>query len=120
MPPSRRPANSRRSRHDRDRIMTDVAVLIVAPELLLAAGALVLLLLGAFGGERMTPVINALAVILIAACAIGLVFWPQEGATFNNAFVVDPFARLLKILVLIGSGVALVMSIGFNRAEKFE
>lgn len=100
--------------------MTDVAVVLVAPELLLAAGALILLMLGAFGGERITPVINALAVILIAVCALGLIVWPQEGAAFNNAFIVDPFARLLKILVLIGAGVALVMSIGFNRAEKFE
>ncbi|MEP0941590.1 MAG: NADH-quinone oxidoreductase subunit NuoN, partial [Rhizobiaceae bacterium] len=32
----------------------------------------------------------------------------------------DPFARLMKILVLIGSGVAIAMSVGFARLENFD
>ena len=32
-----------------------------------------------------------------------LIFVSDVGTTFNGAFVVDPFARLMKILVLIGS-----------------
>jgi NADH-quinone oxidoreductase subunit N len=101
-------------------MLTEFALLPVLPEIALAVGALVLLMLGAFGGDRMTPVINALSIILIAACAIAIIFWPAEGTTFNGAFVVDPFARLMKILVLIGSGVAIVLSIAYLRAEKID
>ena len=100
--------------------MTELAILPALPEIILAVGALILLMLGAFGGERMTPVITGLSVALIAACAVGLLFMPPEGSAFNGAFVLDPFARLMKILVLIGSGIAIILSVGYARAEKFE
>ncbi|MEO8669497.1 MAG: NADH-quinone oxidoreductase subunit NuoN [Bauldia sp.] len=98
----------------------EFAIWLVAPEILLAVGALVLLMLGAFGGERTAPAINFLSVLLIALAAVAVLFWQQDGVTFNGAFVVDPFARLLKLLVLIGSGVAIVLSVGYNRDEKFQ
>jgi NADH-quinone oxidoreductase subunit N len=101
-------------------MMPEFAIWLVAPELILAIGALVLLMLGAFGGERTAPAINVLSVLLIAIAAVGVLFWPQDGVTFNDAFVVDPFARLLKLLVLIGSGVAIVISVGYTRDEKFQ
>ncbi|MEZ5839634.1 MAG: NADH-quinone oxidoreductase subunit NuoN [Hyphomicrobiales bacterium] len=90
------------------------------PELMLGIGALVLLMLGVFKGERSTPVVTGVAVALIAAAAMLLMLLPGEGATFNNAFVLDPFARFMKVLALIGSAVAIAMSVGYARAEKFE
>jgi NADH-quinone oxidoreductase subunit N len=65
-------------------------------------------------------VVTALSVILLAVAGAILIFVPIAGPAFNGAFVLDPFARLMKVLVLIGSGVAIVMSVGFARLQKFE
>ena len=88
------------------------AFLLALPEIVLAVGALGLLLIGAYGGERMTPLITGLSIGLIVIAGGVLLLYPQQGASFSGAFVLDPFARLIKVLTLIGSGVAIVMSIG--------
>ncbi len=92
----------------------------VLPELLLAVGALVLLMVGVFGGERSTPVVTGMAAAVIIVAAIILVFDPTYGTTFHGAFVVDEFARFLKVLALIGSALAIAMSVAFARAARFE
>ncbi|MBN9138120.1 NADH-quinone oxidoreductase subunit NuoN [Phyllobacterium sp.] len=93
---------------------------LMAPELLIAVGALALLMIGAFSGERANSLVNGLAVaVLLAALAI-LVLFPHDGHVFGRAFVSDPFARFMKVLTLVGSIVALVMSVGFAKAEKFD
>ncbi len=92
----------------------------VLPELLLAVGALVLLMVGVFGGERSTPVVTGMAAAVIVVAAIILIFDPTYGTTFHGAFVVDEFARFLKVLSLIGSALAIAMSVAFARAARFE
>jgi NADH-quinone oxidoreductase subunit N len=99
------------------------AFLPAMPEIVLAAGALVLLMIGAFGGERTTPLITGLSVALIVFAGVGVLMNTGDGVTFNGAFVLDPFARLMKLLVLIGSGTAIIMSVGYLRllrVERFE
>src|SRR5690606_33478292 len=49
-----------------------------------------------------------------------MIFFGEEGAAFGGAFVSDPFTHFMKIITLIGSVVALVMSVGFAREEKFD
>ena len=91
------------------------------PEIFLAVGAMVLLMIGAFGGQKMTTMITGLAVAFLIIVGVLLVLSPHETVvTFNGAFVLDPFARLLKLVVLVGSGVAIAMSVGYARAENFE
>ena len=85
------------------------------PELLMAGGAMVLLMVGVFSGEGATRIVTGLAVALIAAAAFLLWWDPELGLAFNGAYVVDPFARFMKFLVLIGSGVAIAMSVSFTR-----
>ncbi len=98
----------------------DFTILPALPEIILALGALGLLMFGAFGGDRATPVVTGLSVALIVVAAVGLILMPAEGETFNGAFVLDPFARFMKVVTLIGSGVAIAMSVGYARAQKFE
>ena len=94
------------------------------PEIVLAAGALVLVLVGAIRGERSTPLISAGAIGLMLI-ALALVFFAPAGTqtTFFGAFVDDAFARFFKVLVLIGSIVALMMAhdhfrrLGIDRFE---
>ncbi len=93
----------------------------VLPEILLAVGSMVLLMIGAFGGPKSSQVVSGLAVALLILAGVLLLIGPDTKAeTFNGAFILDPFARLMKLLVLIASGLALAMTVGYSRTEKFD
>ncbi len=89
------------------------------PEILLAVSALVLVLIGAFSGERSTGLVTALSVVVLAVAGLILIFNPAGGVTFSDAFVLDPFARFMKVVVLIGSIAAIIMSTGYAREQGF-
>ncbi len=91
----------------------------ILPELILAVGALALLMIGAYAGERATPTVNVLAVLILAAAAVAVVAGSGGGAIFGGAFVVDRFARFIKVAVLIASAIAIIMTWRFARAERF-
>jgi NADH-quinone oxidoreductase subunit N len=96
----------------------------LAPELVLAVGAMVLLMIGVVRGDRATPLVSTLAIILIGVAGALVVFAPAgKIVAFNGSFVLDDYARFLKALALIGSGVAILMSIEFLEAigkQRFE
>jgi NADH-quinone oxidoreductase subunit N len=103
--------------------MNDVAalpaLLPVLPEIVLALGAMALLMLGAFRGEQTAVAVSWLAItLLVAAGAITL--WLPAGTltTFGGSFIVDPFARFLKLLALTGSAGAILMSFDYLALEK--
>ena len=78
------------------------------PEIVLGIGAMLLLMLGAYRDERVVPVIDAGAIVLLIAAGIILLLLPEgKLVSFNGGFVVDGFARFLKILALIGSAAAI-------------
>lgn len=87
------------------------------PELVLAIGALAMVLIGAMQGEKSLRLLEMLAVILFGVA--GLMVLTQTGklVTFNGAFVVDGFARFMKVLTLIGAAAAVVMSSDYIRRE---
>jgi NADH-quinone oxidoreductase subunit N len=86
----------------------------VVPELVLAIGSMVLLMLGAFRGEGMTKAITTLAVLLLVATGVLELMLPAgKHVTFGGSFIVDDFARYLKVLALIGSAVTLILSTEF-------
>ena len=87
------------------------SLLPVLPELVLAASAMVLLMVGAFRGQQTTSAVTSLAVIALIVTGV-LELWLPGGklTTFGGSFIVDDFARFLKILALIGSAVTLILS----------
>jgi NADH-quinone oxidoreductase subunit N len=88
------------------------------PEILLAVGAMSLLLWWSFRGDKDADKISISAMILlILASLIVLVGSGQRVVTFNGAFVQDAFARFVKCAVLLGSAVAILMSLSFLRQE---
>ncbi|MCM5551798.1 NADH-quinone oxidoreductase subunit NuoN [Pleomorphomonas sp. NRK KF1] len=91
---------------------------LAGPEILLAVGALLLLLLGAYGGEKRAGFVSGLSALLLIIAAVAVIVG-RDGTTFDGAFVVDGFGRFLKVLVLIGSALAVVMTQRFAVAEKF-
>jgi NADH-quinone oxidoreductase subunit N len=81
------------------------------PEVVLAVGAMVLLLIGAWRGQGATPLVVTLAVLLLILT--GVLEWMLPAGklvSFGGSFIVDSFARFLKILALIGSVATLILS----------
>lgn len=90
------------------------------PELMLAAGAMLLLMVGVFSGEKSVTLVNGLAVALLIAAGLVLVLVTGNGEAYNGAFLSDPFARFMKVLVLIGSITAMVMTVGHAKSERID
>jgi len=93
---------------------------LMLPELLVALGAIVLLLTGTFSGANSYAAVTGLAIAVLVAATVLLVIFPQSGAVFGNALIIDAFSRFMKILTLVSAFVVLVMSVGFARMEKFD
>ena len=95
----------------------------VYPEIILAVGTLVLLLAGVMFRTERSGLISGLAVALLVGTAIALAGWAPDGLLFNGGYVVDAFARYMKLLVLGGSALTLVLVFSAARAnslDKFE
>jgi NADH-quinone oxidoreductase subunit N len=89
-------------------------LLPVLPELVLAVGAMALLMVGAYQGVRATGLIVGLALVLLVIVGVLELTLPAgKLVTFNGSFIVDDFARFLKILALIGSGATLILATEF-------
>jgi len=104
--------------------MTDLssALQLAAPELTLAVGGLVLLMLGAFTGEKSTRLISGLSILLLAAASVLAAVGPL-GTAFNGAYVADPLAVYGKVAIFLSAAVAIVLGDGWihrNGIAKFE
>src|SRR2546421_2102216 len=89
-------------------------LLPVLPELVLAVGAMALLMLGAYRGEGTTRLVTTLAVVLLVVTGVLELMLPAgKLTTVGGSFIVDDFARLLKILAIVGSAVTLILSTEF-------
>jgi NADH-quinone oxidoreductase subunit N len=89
------------------------------PEIFLALAAMALLMIGVFRGNEHTRVIGwfSVAVMVVAA---GLVAGTaaSSGMAFGGMFIADDFARYTKLLVLLGSGLAAVLSFAYIEREE--
>jgi NADH-quinone oxidoreductase subunit N len=94
-------------------------VLASMPEIALACGAMALLLAGVFAGDRWSGLVTWACVAVLCAVA-ALVVMTGEGRVlaFGGTFIVDPFARFAKLVVLAGSAMAMLMSLEYLRDEK--
>jgi len=91
------------------------------PEIVLALGAMVLLMVGVFSDKKKAfDITNKLGMVLIVL--VGIVLLTQVDAsrqlTFGGMFVSDSFAIYAKVLVLIGSLAALFMASRYLQSEN--
>jgi len=96
---------------------------VVLPELILGGGSMVLLMLGVATRRERGELILRLAIILLVLAGIFVAGGEGTTTLFHDSFIVDPFARALKLLTLAGAAVALLMSIDYWRGAggvKFE
>src|SRR5450631_3742506 len=101
-------------------------LLPVLPELALGCGAMLMLLVGVsiHQSDRSAGIVNAwcIAVLVLTAVLVTLIP-PGRAAMFGGSFVVDDFARYLKLLAMIGSAGALMLSLDYlttDKQQKFE
>ena len=94
------------------------------PEIVLGLGALALLMLGVFRTHVRSRAVDYASIALLAIAGAILLALPAGRLTsFGGSFVVDDFARFLKILALIGSAAAIAMSLDYaeqERQQRFE
>jgi NADH-quinone oxidoreductase subunit N len=91
------------------------------PEIVLGLGAMALLMLGVFRADVGVRVVDFAAIALLAVTGIILLLLPGgKLASFGGSFVVDDFARFLKILALIGSAAAIAMLSDYAKRERQE
>jgi NADH-quinone oxidoreductase subunit N len=94
------------------------------PETILAVGVMILILIGAWRGERGFGLVDELAVgvLGLALVTIALSSTPDT-SVFDGAYIDDGFSRFMKALTLIGAIVSILMSVDWlqrNGLEKFE
>ncbi|WP_036259799.1 NADH-quinone oxidoreductase subunit NuoN [Methylocapsa aurea] len=91
------------------------------PEIILAAGVLVLVLLGALRGKDSDGPVTEIAVGLLGAAILAIALGGKTTAVvFDGAFIDDGFGRFMKVLTLAGSLVTLVMGQDFLVREKID
>lgn len=91
---------------------------ILTPEIGLSIAALALLMIGVFRGDKGLPFISLLSVGALLITGVLVAVGPQSASAFNGSILVDSFAVYMKYLVLLGSAIAIVLSVDFLKNEK--
>lgn len=93
------------------------ALQLSAPEIALAVGGLVLLMVGAFAGNRSVGLVSGLSVALLIAATFMTVTGPL-GRAFNGSYVADPLAVYGKAVIFLSSAVAIILGSGWMRRAR--
>ncbi|WP_448187892.1 NADH-quinone oxidoreductase subunit NuoN [Azospirillum sp. sgz301742] len=89
------------------------------PEIFLAVAGMALLMLGVFRGDGATRPVAYLTVgALLFAAFLSLGYGSGRVVTFNGLFVMDAFGVFMKVLVLVASSLAVIMSLGYIEREE--
>lgn len=87
------------------------------PEIILAIGAIAMVLVGALRGESATRLLEGAALALFALALVLVLSGTGKAVTFNGAFVADAFARFMKALTLIGAAATILLSSDYLRRD---
>jgi NADH-quinone oxidoreductase subunit N len=103
--------------------MTLTTLTPLLPEIVVALGAMALLMIGAFrapaSAERDGEIIGWLAIGILSAALFLLLGAPAKTTSlFDGAFIDDGFARFLKALILVGAGGALMLAFDYLKTHK--
>ncbi|MDH3739961.1 MAG: NADH-quinone oxidoreductase subunit NuoN [Hyphomicrobiales bacterium] len=102
-------------------ILTTADAAAALPEIALVIAAMALLMVGVFRSKPASDFVTSLSLFVLAATA-ALVMFSSSGTVdaFHGAFVVDTFARVMKVMVLFGSAITITMSVHFMKLERIE
>lgn len=94
-------------------------LLPVMPEIVLAIGALALLMLGVFRAGWTPRAHAVIAALLILVTGLMVFYGPYRGTTFSGVVIADDFAAYLKVLIAIGAAASLLMAGAFADARRW-
>lgn len=95
------------------------------PEVILSVGVILLILIGAFRGERGFSLVDEMAVGILGLAIVAIILSSKQVdvGVFDGAYMDDAFSRFVKVLTLIGAMASILMSVDWlqrNGLEKFE
>jgi NADH-quinone oxidoreductase subunit N len=104
----------------RDEELNLIPDLITAlPEVTIVVLTLLLLLYGAFLGNKSTGTVSWLSIITMCLAVILVISGPIERVTaFNHLFVVDEFSNYAKLLILLAAALTLILAMPYNKREN--
>ena len=86
----------------------------ILPEIILTLGALVLMMVAAFGGRRSAGLTSWASVALLAAAAVALAGPPMEaGPLFGGLLVADVFGVFGKVTIFAAAAIAIIAAHGW-------
>ncbi len=95
------------------------ALIPLLPEIVLGIGGMALLMVGVYRRDDGVLGIDVGSILLLVITgAIVLALPAGKMVAFGGSFVVDDFARFLKVLAMIGSAAAIIMSIDYDRRQR--
>jgi len=103
-------------------MMFPLAIQIATPELILALGALALLVVGAFAGARSPSLVPALAILVLLVAAGAAVVSPL-GSAFHGGFVADQASAFSQVAIYLSTVLAVVLGdpwLGRLNIRRFE
>ncbi len=84
------------------------------PELVLGVGAIILMLVSAWGGPGSTRLVSWASVAILAGAGIALTGPAGNGGSaFDGLYRADAFAAFSKVLIYIATAIAILMAPGF-------
>ena len=90
----------------------------LAREAVLAISALVLLLVGAFGGKNSMSIVRYASIFALVIFAFAGFIMNQDGSAFDGAFIADDFSHYVKALIGLSAAAALWFSRSYFKTEK--
>jgi NADH-quinone oxidoreductase subunit N len=91
----------------------------ILPEEILTVGALVLMLIAAWGGDKAGPLLTWLGVLLLGVAAAFMPGVRDAGGTaFDGLFIADSFAAFAKLVIYAGAAVAMLMAMSWFGRDR--
>ena len=88
---------------------------LALPELALALGAILFLLVGVFQGDRALPGISWGAAVLMLGAGLYLADDPARATAFGGLYIADRFSAFLKVVILAAAALAAVIAVPWLR-----
>ena len=86
----------------------------ILPELILTIGAIVLMMVAAFGGRRSTAFVSWAAVAVLVGATVALIGAPSHaGGVFGGLITADLFGSFGKTIIFLTSAVAIIAAHGW-------
>ena len=90
----------------------------ILPELILTVGAIVLMMVAAFGGQRSGSLVSWASVAILLGATVALVGPPtQAGPIFGGLITADLFGSFGKVIIFLTSAVAVIAAHGWFERE---